>query len=80
MKINHTINKTNGTNRTLILIGDNELHISNNAGLKIFKNKNFKNISAELIAILGAGIQKALGISEANALETGEIIINRWGI
>lgn len=80
MRTNHVFRKTYNKNEATIMIGNDEIRIFNNAGKKIIENENFKNITPELIAILGAEVEKGLAISEAEGLVKGEKLINRWGL
>ena len=79
MRTNYVFRKTYNENEATIMIGNNEIRIFNSAGKKIIENENFKKITPELIAILGAEVQKGLAISEAEGLVKGEKLINRWG-
>lgn len=78
MRTNYVFRKTYNENEATIMIGNNEIRIFNSAGKKIIEN--FKKITPELIAILGAEVQKGLAISEAEGLVKGEKLINRWGL
>ena len=80
MRTNYVFRKTYNENEATIMIGNNEIRIFNSAGKKIIENENFKNITPELIAILGAEVEKGLAISEAEGLVKGETVINRWGL
>ena len=80
MRTNYVFRKTYNENEATIMIGNDEIRIFNSAGKKIIENENFKNITPELIAILGAEIEKGLAISEAEGLVKGEKLINRWGL
>lgn len=80
MRTNYVFRKTYNENEATIMIGNNEIKIFNSAGKKIIENENFKKITPELIAILGAEVQKGLAISEAEGLVKGEKLINRWGL
>lgn len=80
MRTNYVFRKTYNENEATIMIGNNEIRIFNSAGKKIIENENFKKITPELIAILGAEVQKGLAISEAEGLVKGEKLINRWGL
>ena len=80
MRTNYVFRKTYNENEATIMIGNDEIRIFNKAGKKIIENENFKHITPELIAILGAEVQKGLAISEAEGLVKGEKLINRWGL
>lgn len=83
MRTNYVFRKTYNKNEAtimIIMIGNDEIRIFNRAGKKIIENENFKNITPELIAILGAEVEKGLAISEAEGLIKGEKLINRWGL
>lgn len=80
MRTNYVFRKTYNKNEATIMIGNDEIRIFNSAGKKIIENKNFKKITPELIAILGAEVEKGLAISEAEGLVKGEKLINRWGL
>lgn len=80
MRTNYVFRKTYNENEATIMIGNNEIRIFNSAGKKIIENENFKKITPELIAILGAEVEKGLAISEAEGLVKGEKLINRWGL
>lgn len=80
MRTNYVFRKTYNENEATIMIGNNEIRIFNSAGKKIIENENFKKITPELIAILGAEVQKGLAISEAEGLVKREKLINRWGL
>lgn len=80
MRTNYVFRKTYNENEATIMIGNDEIRIFNSAGKKIIENENFKNITPELIAILGAEVEKGLAISEAEGLVKGEKLINRWGL
>lgn len=80
MRTNYVFRKTYNENEATIMIGNDEIRIFNSAGKKIIENENFKKITPELIAILGAEVQKGLAISEAEGLIKGEKLINRWGL
>lgn len=80
MRTNYVFRKTYNENEATIMIGNDEIRIFNSAGKKIIENENFKKITPELIAILGAEVQKGLAISEAEGLVKGEKLINRWGL
>lgn len=80
MITNYVFRKTYDNNEATIMIGNDEIRIFNSAGKKIIENENFKKITPELIAILGAEVQKGLAISEAEGLIKGEKLINRWGL
>ena len=80
MRTNYVFRKSYNENEATIMIGNDEIRIFNSAGKKIIENENFKNITPELIAILGAEVEKGLAISEAEGLVKGEKLINRWGL
>lgn len=80
MRTNYVFRKSYNENEATIMIGNDEIRIFNSAGKKIIENENFKNITPELIAILGAEVEKGLYISESEGLERGEKLINRWGL
>lgn len=80
MRTNYVFRKTYNENEATIMIGNDEIRIFNSAGKKIIENENFKKITPELIAILGAEVQKGLAISESEGLIKGEKLINRWGL
>ena len=80
MRTNYVLRKNYNENEATIMIGNDEIRIFNSAGKKIIENENFKKITPELIAILGAEVQKGLAISEAEGLIKGEKLINRWGL
>ena len=80
MRTNYVFRKTYNENEATIMIGNDEIRIFNSAGKKIIENEKFKNITPELIAILGAEVEKGLAISEAEGLIKGEKLINRWGL
>lgn len=80
MRTNYVFRKTCNENEATIMIGNDEIRIFNSAGKKIIENENFKKITPELIAILGAEVEKGLAISEAEGLVKGEKLINRWGL
>ena len=80
MRTNYVFRKTYNKNEATIMIGNDEIRIFNSAGKKIIENENFKNITPELIAILGAEVEKGLAISKAEGLVKGEKLINRWGL
>lgn len=80
MRTNYVFRKTYNENEATIMIGNDEIRIFNSAGKKIIENENFKKITPELIAILGAEVEKGLAISEAEGLVKGEKLINRWGL
>lgn len=80
MRTNYVFRKSYNEKEATIMIGNDEIRIFNSAGKKIIENENFKNITPELIAILGAEVQKGLAISEAEGLVKGEKLINRWGL
>ena len=80
MRTNYVFRKTYNKNEATIMIGNDEIRIFNSAGKKIIENENFKKITPELIAILGAEVEKGLAISEAEGLVKGEKLINRWGL
>ena len=80
MRTNYVFRKTYNKNEATIMIGNDEIRIFNRAGKKIIENENFKKITPELVALLGAEVQKGLAISEAEGLVKGEKLINRWGL
>ena len=80
MRTNYVFRKTYNENEATIMIGNDEIRIFNSAGKKIIENENFKKITPELVALLGAEVQKGLAISEAEGLVKGEKLINRWGL
>lgn len=80
MRTNYVFRKTYNENEATIMIGNDEIRIFNSAGKKIIENENFKKITPELIAILGAEVEKGLAISEAEGLVKWEKLINRWGL
>ena len=80
MRTNYVFRKSYNENEATIMIRNDEIRIFNSAGKKIIENENFKKITPELIAILGAEVEKGLAISEAEGLVKGEKLINRWGL
>ena len=80
MRTNYVFRKTYNENEATIMIGNDEIRIFNSAGKKIIENENFKNITPELVALLGAEVEKGLAISETEGLIKGEKMINNWGL
>ena len=80
MRTNYVFRKTYNENEATIMIGNDEIRIFNKAGKKIIENENFKKITPELVALLGAEVEKGLAISEAEGLVKGEKMINNWGL